>query len=178
MLNWTDKINGTDYIMAEDINSIAHAVEGLEGYELINTVNVSEDSSSVIISTDINGNAFSLRKFAVSASIKGTDSQPSGSTIVAILTPNIFPIGSIVANTSGGASSVSYSCMSGDIQGKSAIFHYSFAYGSSPNRKNMPLNPLAFTQDNEIDPITSINLTAMVGKVGAGSTIDIYGVRS
>lgn len=30
MLDWTDKQNGTDYIYADDINSVAHAVETLE----------------------------------------------------------------------------------------------------------------------------------------------------
>ena len=29
-LNWTDKQNGTDGIMAEDINEVAHAIEDLE----------------------------------------------------------------------------------------------------------------------------------------------------
>lgn len=178
MLNWTDKINGTDYIIAEDINTIAHAVEDLESYKLINTVTVSSDSTSVVINTDSNGNTFSLRKFVASLKIYGTDSQSSGSTIVTILTPNIFPIGNVIANPSGGASAVSYSYMSGDIQGKSSIFHYGFVYGSSPNRKNIAINTLAFTQDSEITPFTSINITAMVGKVGAGSKIDIYGVRT
>ena len=30
MLNWTDKVDGVDDVLAADINSIAHAVESLE----------------------------------------------------------------------------------------------------------------------------------------------------
>jgi hypothetical protein len=34
MLNWKDKQNGVDDVMAEDINSIAHAVIELEKEEV------------------------------------------------------------------------------------------------------------------------------------------------
>ena len=86
MLNWTDKKNGVDDVLAEDINNIAHAVIGLEENANKNVVDQTYSPNSE--------NAQSGKAVAEAVSDK-QDSLVSGTNIKTINNQSILGSGNI-----------------------------------------------------------------------------------
>lgn len=144
-----------------------------DSYELINTINLTEEVSTITIDTDSNGNSFSLKKILVYAFTKGGTNNTDKSNYHAYPnTVNAGLIRSVVEQGIYAAGGAVSSIVEYEALGDSTFL---FTYGANSSIKRSLGSHISSP-----DTIQSFNLYAATTDYtfGVGTNLKVYGVRA
>lgn len=165
-----------------------NGASGSEEWELINEVIVTEECGPIVLTEDLNGNSFNLKKVYIAAKCYGIESATAAALLILNLTGTATDIGGKITQSNNGIGTATTPARCGMYVERVANTFYAIStpgytgYDSTPIVGSASMNNLSPTYKfYDIAEINALCLWSnsyhLNATFGVGTTIKVYGVR-